>query len=157
MARAAVVLTFVAVLAGCGADHPPAVIVGPAPPAPTTAPPTPEPPTTTTSTTEAPVVATTAPGTARPATTLPAPARTTVQGEDFWYRLAACESGNGEASSNQFQFMGETRDSVGYYPGSTYEEQVAMAQDWAGRLRAQGTSPGSTAGWPNCWAKAGGS
>lgn len=78
------------------------------------------------------------------------------EGADFWYRLATCESGNGAGSDNQFQFMGGTAEKVGYYPGAPYVEQRAMAQDWAGRLRAQGTSPGSTAGWPVCWWQAGG-
>lgn len=89
----------------------------------------------------------------------PAP-RTTVQdsgeGADFWYRLATCESGNGSGSANQFQFMGGTAEKVGYYAGASYAEQRAMAQDWAARLRAEGTHPGSTAGWPECWWIAGG-
>lgn len=164
MARAAVVLTFVAVLAGCGADHPSAVRTGPTPPEPTTAPPAPEPSTTTTSTTEALVVVSTAPAPVRPTTTLPAPVRTTVapvQGEDFWYRLALCESGaqnlTGNGYAGYFQLGGGTAEKVGWYPDASYEAQVAMAQDWAARLRAQGTSPGSTAGWPVCWYRAGGS
>lgn len=78
------------------------------------------------------------------------------EGTDFWYRLATCESGNGAGSTNQFQFMGGTAEKVGYYAGASYSEQRAMAQDWAARLRAQGTSPGSTAGWPRCWWVAGG-
>ena len=75
---------------------------------------------------------------------------------DFWYRLATCESGNGTGSANQFQFMGGTAEKVGYYPGASYEAQRAMAVDWAARLRAEGTHPGSRSGWPECWWIAGG-
>lgn len=79
-----------------------------------------------------------------------------VEPNDFWYALATCESENGRTSNNQFQFMGGTEDKVGYYDGASYEEQKAMAQGWAARLIAEGTHPGSRAGWPECWWRAGG-
>ncbi len=75
---------------------------------------------------------------------------------DFWYDLATCESENGRTSENQFQFMGGTAEKVGYYSGASYSEQRAMAQGWAESLRSEGTHPGSSAGWPECWAIAGG-
>jgi hypothetical protein len=78
-------------------------------------------------------------------------------GNDFWYALATCESENGRTSANQFQFMGGTAEKVGYYTGASYAEQRAMAQGWAATLRAEGTHPGSSAGWPECWWQAGGS
>ncbi len=111
---------------------------------------------------EAPVTTRTTRARSAPTTTVyepPSPQSRTTGGEDddFWYRLATCESGNGAGSANQFQFMGGTAEKVGYYPGASYAEQKAMAQDWAARLRAQGTSPGSRAGWPECWWIAGGS
>ena len=123
-----------------------------------------EAPTTTvevTSTTAAPApVATTVPR--RTTTTVyveprPATQTPTVHDSDFWYRLATCESENGRTSANQFQFMGGTAEKVGYYAGASYEAQRAMAQDWTARLRAEGTHPGSSAGWPECWWIAGGS
>ncbi len=128
----------------------------------TTEPPTTLPePTTTTSTApeaveEAPVATRTTRARSAPTTVVyeaPSPQSRTVGGESdaFWSRLAACESGNGRGSANQFQFMGGTAEKVGYYPGASYEAQRAMAQDWAARLRAEGTSPGSTSGWPTCW------
>lgn len=115
-----------------------------------------EPPTTTTTEAPEPVeVATTAPPTTRarsaPTTTVyepPSPQSRTVQGDDFWYRLATCESGNGALSANQFQFMGGTAEKVGYYPGASYAEQKAMAQDWAARIHP---NEGTNAGWPVCW------
>ncbi len=67
---------------------------------------------------------------------------------DFWYRLATCESENGRTSDNQFQFMGGTEIKVGYYPGASYSEQVAMAKWWAARIHP---NEGATAGWPVCW------
>lgn len=70
-----------------------------------------------------------------------------VQGGDFWWHLADCESGVGETSQNMFQFMGGTESKVGYHAGASYEEQKAMAQNWASRIK----NPGSTEGWPNCW------
>lgn len=66
---------------------------------------------------------------------------------DFWWHLAKCESGVGQTSQNMFQFMGGTEKKVGYHSGASYEEQKAMAQDWASRI----DNPGSTAGWPVCW------
>jgi hypothetical protein len=133
----------------------------------TTVAPTTTVPPTTTSTAPEPVeeAPTTVPTTrARSAPTtvayVPVVPRTTVQdsgeGADFWYRLATCESENGRTSANQFQFMGGTAEKVGYYAGASYAEQKAMAQGWAARLRAEGTHPGSTAGWPECWWIAGG-
>lgn len=77
-----------------------------------------------------------------------------VHGDDFWYRLAMCESGAGASSPNIFQFMGGTAEKVGYYPGATYAEQRAMAQDWAARIHPR---EGTSAGWPVCWWRAGGS
>ncbi len=93
-------------------------------------------------------VATTAPR--RTTTTVPRPAiaTPTVHGADFWYRLATCESRNGELSANQFQFMGGTAEKVGYYPGASYEAQRAMAIDWASRIHP---NEGTNAGWPVCW------
>jgi hypothetical protein len=147
----------------------PAVVPTSAGPEPSTteAPTTVPEPTTTTSMVPEPVEdvpATTRTTRARsaPTTTVyepPSPQSRTVGGEDnsFWYRLATCESGNGAGSSNQFQFMGGTDEKVGYYDGASYEAQRAMAQDWADRLRAEGRSPGSSAGWPVCWWTAGGS
>lgn len=108
-----------------------------------------------------PATAPSAPTTAVDPDDMPSPQGRSTRGvgepPEFWYRLATCESGNGELSANQFQFMGGTAEKVGYYPGASYEAQRAMAQDWAARLRAQGTSPGSRAGWPECWWIAGGS
>lgn len=154
----------VTLLAGAGACSP----ASPAPATTTTSGPSPtttstteavvittttsEPPTTTT---EAPeqIVATTVPApptTRAPTTTVyePSPQSRTVQGDDFWYRLATCESGNGRLSANQFQFMGGTAEKVGYYPGASYEAQKAMAQDWAARIHP---NEGTNAGWPVCW------
>ncbi len=102
---------------------------------------------------EAEPVATTAPRrtttTARPTQLAPV-----VHGDDFWWRLARCESRNGELSDNQFQFQGGTAEKVGYYPGASYEAQRAMAIDWAARIHPR---EGTTAGWPVCWWTAGGS
>jgi len=75
-------------------------------------------------------------------------------GNDFWYRLALCESGAGASSPNIFQFMGGTAEKVGYYPGASYEAQRAMAIDWAARIHP---GEGTSAGWPVCWWTAGGS
>lgn len=101
-----------------------------------------------TDTTAVPVVRTTVP--ARPATSN---SPETVD----WYALATCESGNGRGSSNQYQFMGGTAEKVGIDGSEPIEEQTAAAQRWAAALRAEGKSPGSTAGWPVCWWRAGGS
>lgn len=121
---------------------------------------------TTTATTPVvpPTTATTEPAPALEVEPEPAPRTTTtaratqtapvVHGEDFWYRLAGCESGNGNLSANQFQFMGGTAEKVGYYSGASYEAQRAMAIDWAARIHPR---EGTTAGWPVCWAVAGGS
>lgn len=114
---------------------------------------------------EAPVTTLTTRARSAPTTTAyepPSPQSQTTrqdggEGADFWYRLAGCESGNGRGSDNQFQFQGGTAEKVGYYFGAPYLAQRAMAIYWAGLLRAQGTSPGSTAGWPVCWWIAGGS
>lgn len=76
-----------------------------------------------------------------------------VHGDDFWFRLAMCESGAGASSPNVFQFMGGTAEKVGYYAGASYEAQRAMAIDWAARIHPR---EGSTAGWPVCWWEAGG-
>lgn len=88
-----------------------------------------------------------------PTTTLPGtPPTTLVPDADFWYRLAGCESGNGRASANQFQFVLGTYHSAGGtgYPGdATYEEQRRVAMRWSTMV-----DPGSTAGWPHCWAVA---
>ncbi len=166
----------ISLLVGAGACSPPAPtshprgLVGPpsTEPVPLAEEPTttlPE-PTTTTSVApepveEAPVTTRTTRAKSAPTTTVyepPSPQSRTVGGESdsFWFRLAACESENGRTSANQFQFMGGTAEKVGYYPGATYEEQRAMAQDWAARLRAEGTHPGSRSGWPECWWIAGG-
>lgn len=117
-----------------------------------------EPETTTTAapeptTTEAPYVA---PVTTRATTTTVRPTQLApvVHGDDFWYRLAMCESGAGASSPNIFQFMGGTAAKVGYYAGASYDEQRAMAIDWASRIHP---NEGSTAGWPVCWWTAGGS
>lgn len=119
---------------------------------------------TSTTTTLAPTTTTIEPA---PATTVATVRRTTtstaarptqlapvVHDADFWYRLATCESGNGRGSANQFQFMGGTAEKVGYYPGASYEEQRAMAIDWASRIHP---NEGTSAGWPECWWRAGGS
>lgn len=124
--------------------------------------PSPDPTTTVveTTTTE-PVVVTTSTEVVRPAPVRTVPNTTTTvratqlapvrHGEDFWYRLAMCESSL--TDPNYFQFMGGTAEKVGYYPGASYAEQVAMAQDWAARIHPR---EGTSAGWPVCWWTAGG-
>jgi hypothetical protein len=52
--------------------------------------------------------------------------------------------------------MGGTEKKVGIDGSESYEEQKEAAKGWAAALRAEGTHPGSRAGWPECWWIAGG-
>lgn len=78
-----------------------------------------------------------------PPTKAPAPAGS----GDFWTELDRCESPNGDTHPlyvGEFQFHPDTAARAG---GS----DLAAAKRWAARLHAEGTSPGSSAGWPVCW------
>ena len=68
----------------------------------------------------------------------------------FWRRLANCESadGTGGNGGGYFQFSPDTAKKVGYRPGLSYGEQLAMAKEWLRRIKGRG---GSTSGWPHCW------
>lgn len=72
----------------------------------------------------------------------------TVTDGDFWRRLANCENPSGNAPGGYFQFMGSTRDRVGWAPGQSYEQQKAEAIWWAQQIHP---NEGTSAGWPNCW------
>lgn len=76
--------------------------------------------------------------------------------DDFWYALRTCESGNGLTSDNLYQFMGGTDEKVGIDGSEPEVVQTQAAKSWANALRAEGVSPGSNAGWPECWWIAGG-
>lgn len=74
-----------------------------------------------------------------------------VRDAAFWRRLADCENPRGDAPGGYFQFMGSTRDKVGWKPGLSYEQQRAMAISWASQIHP---NEGTTAGWPVCWWRA---
>lgn len=80
-----------------------------------------------------------------------APAAAAPTGDDFWIRLATCESGLGQTSPNLFQLSPDTAAKVGITGTEPYSVQLAAAQRWAAILEAQGTDPGSRSGWPECW------
>lgn len=145
-------LVAVAALAGaaCAAEAPAA------PPPTTTTAPTTAPPTTTT-TAPTTTTHTHAPRAARgrPATTVPAPVvEVEGEGDDFWHRLAMCESGMRVTHNRYvgfFQFSHDTARKVGIDGSESYEEQRAAAQEWARRIHP---NEGTRSGWPVCWWKA---
>lgn len=69
-------------------------------------------------------------------------------GADFWRRLANCENPDGKAPGGFFQFMGDTREKVGWAPGQSYETQRGEAIWWANQIHP---NEDSTSGWPHCW------
>ena len=77
----------------------------------------------------------------------------TPSGDDFWHRLAMCESGGRLNPPGRhvgaFQFSRDTARKVGIDGSEDYETQKAAAQRWASMV-----DPGSRAGWPVCWWKA---
>lgn len=73
---------------------------------------------------------------------------TAVTDGDFWRRLANCENPAGDAPGGYFQFMGTTREKVGWAPGQSYETQRAEAIWWAEQIHPR---EGTSAGWPHCW------
>lgn len=89
----------------------------------------------------------------KPAARMPQRAARAVvatSGDAFWRALDNCETPHGDTHRlyvGEFQFHPDTARRAG---GS----DLAAAKRWAARLHAQGTSPGSRAGWPTCWAVA---
>lgn len=69
-------------------------------------------------------------------------------GDDFWRRLANCESSDGRSGQflGYFQFSRDTAAKVGIDGSESYETQRAAAESWSHQV-----NPSSTAGWPHCW------
>lgn len=73
-----------------------------------------------------------------------------ASGDAFWRELQKCETPHGDDNPlyvGPFQFHPDTAARAG-------GTDLAAAKRWAKRLADEGTSPGSTAGWPVCWWKA---
>jgi hypothetical protein len=68
--------------------------------------------------------------------------------DDFWRRLAQCESEMGRTSRNIFQFSPDTAGKVGIDGSEPYDVQRAAAIRWAAIIHP---GEGTIAGWPNCW------
>lgn len=80
------------------------------------------------------------------------PASVAVPASDdaFWDALQRCETPNGDTHplyQGPYQFHPDTAARAG-------GTDRAAAKRWAARLAAEGTSPGSRAGWPVCWWRA---
>lgn len=104
------------------------------------------PPPPTTTTTEVPRTTTTRASRGAPRTTQP----TTEVDDDFWRRLANCESVDGSSGSfvGYFQFSYDTARKVGIDGSESYEVQKDAAIDWASRIHP---NEGTSSGWPHCW------
>lgn len=80
------------------------------------------------------------------------PAAAAVMDAAFWRRLANCESADGTGGNGGgfFQFSPDTARKVGYRPGMSYGQQVALAEEWLRRIGGPSRG-GSRSGWPHCW------